>query len=407
MENSSIRSKSWFSLFYGLEFTALKINKIKKRLTFIQQYLRKRYIFLCRLAAKAQKNMEKEQNFFIKRCFDLARLGAGSVSPNPMVGAVLVYQGKIIGEGYHQRYGGAHAEVNAVASVLEHNRKFIAKSTLYVSLEPCCIYGKTPPCTNLIIREKIPKVVISCLDLTPEVRGRGVGILQEHGVEVISGILEEEGKALAATRNTAVSQNRPYIILKMAVTSNGYFARHDRSQFWITQATSKRLVHRWRAEADAILIGTTTALMDDPRLDNRHYFGKSPLRIVLDRNLNLPRHLNVFSDGKKTLVVSEQIPETAISEQVQYLQLTFDETFWEKLMGILWMEYKLGVVLIEGGAKILESIIAVQMWDEARVLEGQNALENGIPAPVLPGIPVKKISLGLDELKVYQNIHRS
>ena len=351
--------------------------------------------------------MGKEQIFFIKRCFDLARLGAGAVSPNPMVGAVLVYQGKIIGEGYHQRYGGAHAEVNAVASVAGHDRTFIAKSTLYVSLEPCCIYGKTPPCTNLIIQEKIPKVVISCLDLTPEVRGRGVGILREHGVEVITGVLEEEGKALAATRNVAVSQQRPYIILKMAVSSNGYFAPQDRSQFWITQATSKRLVHRWRSEADAILIGTTTALMDDPQLDNRHYFGKSPLRIVLDRKLNLPPHLKIFSDGKKTLIVSEQIPETVISEQVQYLQLAFDATFWEKLMHILWMEYKLGVVLIEGGAKIFESVIAAQMWDEARVLEGQNILENGVPAPIIPGIPVKKMPLGLDELKVYRNIHRS
>lgn len=394
-------------MFNGLEFTALKINKIKKRVTFIQQYLRKSYIFLCRMAAKAQKNMEKEQIFFIKRCFDLARLGAGAVSPNPMVGAVLVYQGKIIGEGYHQRYGGAHAEVNAVASVATHNRRFIPESTLYVSLEPCCIYGKTPPCTNLIIQEKIPKVVISCLDLTPEVRGRGVGILREHGVEVITGILEEEGKALAATRNIAVSQQRPYIVLKMAVTSNGYFAPLDRSQFWITQATSKRLVHRWRSEADAILIGTTTALMDNPQLDNRHYFGKSPLRIILDRNLNLPSHLNVFSDGRKTLVVSEQVPQTEISTQVQYLQLAFDETFWEKLMHILWMEYKLGVVLIEGGAKILESIIASQMWDETRVLAGKNTLENGIPAPAIPGLLVKKMPLGLDELKVLRNIHRS
>ncbi len=350
--------------------------------------------------------MGKEQNFFIRRSFDLARLGAGAVSPNPMVGAVLVYQGKIIGEGYHQRYGGAHAEVNAVASVAAPNRAFIAQATLYVSLEPCCIYGKTPPCTNLIIQEKIPKVVISCLDLTPEVRGRGVGILREHGVEVVTGVLEEEGKALAATRNVAVSLHRPYIILKMAVSSNGNFAPQDRSQFWITQAASKRLVHRWRSEADAILIGTTTALMDDPQLDNRHYFGKSPLRIVLDRKLNLPSGLKVFSDGKKTLIVSEQIPENPISEQVQYLQLPFDASFWEKLMHILWVEYKLGVVLIEGGAKILESVIAAQMWDEARVLVGQNILEDGIPAPVIPGIPVKKMPLGLDELKVYRNIHR-
>ncbi|MDX2067521.1 MAG: bifunctional diaminohydroxyphosphoribosylaminopyrimidine deaminase/5-amino-6-(5-phosphoribosylamino)uracil reductase RibD [Haliscomenobacter sp.] len=351
--------------------------------------------------------MEKEQNFFIKRCFDLARMGAGSVSPNPMVGAVLVHNGKIIGEGFHQRYGGAHAEVNAVASVAEHERALISQSTLYVSLEPCCIYGKTPPCTNLIIQEKIPKVVISCLDLTPEVRGRGVELLRSQGVEVISGVLEEEGKELAATRNVAVSKQRPYIILKMAVSSNGFFAPLNRSQFWLTQATTQRLVHRWRSETDAILIGSTTALMDDPRLDNRHYFGKSPLRIVLDRNLSLPKRLNVFTDGQRTLLVSERIPDTGNSAQVQSLQLAFDESFWEKLMHILWMKYKLGVVLIEGGAKIFESIIAAQMWDEARVLEGKNAMENGIPAPEIPGILTKKKTLGLDGLKVYKNIHRS
>lgn len=351
--------------------------------------------------------MEKEQNFFIKRCFDLARMGAGAVSPNPMVGAVLVHNGRIIGEGYHQRYGGAHAEVNAVASVAEHERALIPDSTLYVSLEPCCIYGKTPPCTNLIIQEKIPKVVISCLDLTPEVRGRGVEVLRSQGVEVISGVLEEEGKALAATRNVAVSKERPYIILKMAVSSNGYFAPLDRSQFWITQATTKRLVHRWRSEADGILIGTTTALADDPQLDNRYYFGKSPLRIVLDRNLSLPKHLNVFSDGQKTLLVSERTLDSEISAQVQCLQMAFDELFWEKLMHILWVKYKLGVVLIEGGAKIFESIIATQLWDEARVLEGKNSLENGIPAPEIPGALMNKLPLGLDGLKVFRNIHRS
>lgn len=351
--------------------------------------------------------METEQIFFIKRCFDLARLGAGWVSPNPMVGAVLVHQGKIIGEGYHQRYGGAHAEVNAIASVLEIDRALINKATLYVSLEPCCIFGKTPPCTNLIIQEKIPKVVISCLDLTPEVRGRGVEILKSHGIEVISGVLEEEGKSLAATRNVSVTQQRPYIILKMAITSNGYFGPADGSQFWITQPLSKRLVHRWRSEVDAILIGTTTARADNPQLDNRYYFGKSPLRIVLDRSLSLPPHLNIFSDGKKTLIVSEKKTVGVVFNHVQYLQVPFDDHFWENLMTALWQDYKVGIVLIEGGAKIFESILAVQIWDEARVLEGQNILEKGFSAPVIPGIPIKKLALGLDNLKVYLNIHRS
>lgn len=347
--------------------------------------------------------MEKEQKNFIKRCFDLARLGAGSVSPNPMVGAVLVQDGRIIGEGFHQLYGGAHAEVNAVASVLPINRALIPYSTLYVSLEPCCIFGKTPPCTNLILQEKIPKVVISCLDLSPDVRGRGVDILRAQGVEVVSGILEAEGRALAATRNIAVTQERPYIVLKMAVTSNGFFAPLDGKQFWITQAISKRLVHRWRMEADAILVGTATALIDDPQLDNRHYFGKSPLRIVLDRDLKLPPHLKVLSDGHPTLVVTEQFSPEGGNSAVQYLQLNFDSSFWPILMAKLWKEYKLGVVLVEGGAKVLEGLIAQNLWDEARVFIGKTNLPGGIPAPTLPSPVQQSIRFGVDRLNVYKN----
>lgn len=347
--------------------------------------------------------MEKEQNNFIKRCFDLARMGAGSVSPNPMVGAVLVHSGRIIGEGFHQRYGGAHAEVNALASVLPADRELIPYSTLYVSLEPCCIFGKTPPCTNLILQEKIHKVVISCLDLSPEVRGKGVEILRAQGVEVVTGILEAEGKALAATRNIAVTQERPYIVLKMAATSNGFFAPFDGKQFWITQPTSKRLVHRWRMEADAILVGTATALIDDPQLDNRHYFGKSPLRIVLDRELKLPTHLNILSDGHPTILITEKTPPDNENSTVQYLQMTFDSSFWSALLARLWKDYKLGVVLVEGGAKVLEGLIAENLWDEARVLIGKPNLPGGIPAPTLPAPIQQSFRVGKDMLNVYKN----
>jgi diaminohydroxyphosphoribosylaminopyrimidine deaminase/5-amino-6-(5-phosphoribosylamino)uracil reductase len=320
-----------------------------------------------------------------------------------MVGAVLVYDGRIIGEGFHQKYGGAHAEVNAVASVLPIDQALIPYSTLYVSLEPCCIFGKTPPCTNLILQEKIPKVVISCLDLSPDVRGRGVDILRAKGVEVVSGILEAEGQALAATRNIAVTQERPYIVLKMAVTSNGFFAPMDGKQFWITQDISKRLVHRWRMEADAILVGTATALIDDPQLDNRHYFGKSPLRIVLDRELKLPPHLKVLSDGNPTLLVTEQMPPDIGNSAVQYLQLNFDSSFWPILMAKLWKEYKLGVVLVEGGAQVIEGLIAESLWDEARVFIGKTNLPGGIPAPTLASPVQQSIRVGVDRLNVYKN----
>lgn len=347
--------------------------------------------------------MASKENFFIKRCFDLARLGAGSVSPNPMVGAVLVHEGRIIGEGYHQRYGGAHAEVNAVASVALADRKLISKATLFVSLEPCCIYGKTPPCTNLIIQEKIPRVVISCLDLTPEVSGQGVKTLRAHNVEVITGVLEEEGKALAATRNISVRQNRPYVVLKMAVTPNGFFAPADGSQFWITQPLSKRLVHRWRAEVDAILVGTNTARADNPRLDNRYYWGKSPLRIVLDRDLKLPLDLHLFSDAYPTLIITEQaVPEIREGKSFQYLRMDFDDCFWQNLLHQLWVEYKIGILLVEGGAKVLQQVIDADLWDEARVLVGQNTLLNGVPAPLITGAKQARIPLGKDELILYQ-----
>ena len=351
--------------------------------------------------------MVKDAERYITRCFDLARMGAGSVSPNPMVGAVLVHDNQIIGEGYHQKYGAAHAEVNALASVSASNRALIPAATLYVSLEPCCIFGKTPPCTNLIIQEKIPRVVISCLDLTPEVKGGGVELLRKHGIEVITGVLEKQGQALAATRNVSVSQQRPYVILKMAITRNGFFAPLDRSQFWITQTLTKRLVHRWRMEADAILVGTNTALMDDPQLDNRLYYGKSPLRIVLDRKLLLPNNLKIFSDGQATLIITEQDKPINSVSHLHYLSMNFSETFWLDLLAILWRDYKLGVILVEGGQKVLSSLIDTGLWDEARVLIGQKPLAVGIPSPILPGSPEKTLKLGLDELKVYQHVQRS
>jgi diaminohydroxyphosphoribosylaminopyrimidine deaminase/5-amino-6-(5-phosphoribosylamino)uracil reductase len=338
---------------------------------------------------------------FIRRTFQLARLGEGNTSPNPMVGAVLVYNDRIIGEGFHQHYGGAHAEVNAVASVAEEDRQFLPYSTLYVSLEPCCIYGKTPPCTNLILQERIPKVVISCLDQTPEVSGQGVKILEDAGVEVTTSILEEDGKMLAATRNVFVQKNRPYIILKMAVTPNGYFAPNPPAQFWITSEHTKRLVHRWRGAADAILVGSHTALIDDPSLTNRLYWGKSPLRIVMDRELALPAHLQLFSDGLPTLVVTPKAPKKS-NGAVSYLEYDPNDSLLSVLMTYLYQEKK-SVLLVEGGVNTLEQFIAQGLWDEARVLIGQGWLTHGLVAPSLPVAPEAVFSVSKDQLRVFRN----
>lgn len=340
---------------------------------------------------------------FIRRTFQLARLGEGHTSPNPMVGAVLVYQNRIIGEGYHQRYGGAHAEVNAVASVKTADQEYIPYSTLYVSLEPCCIFGKTPPCTNLIIEKRIPKVVVSCLDQTPEVSGKGVQILRAAGIEVVTGILEEEGKILAAPRNVLVQKQRPYVILKMAVTANGFFAPNPPAPFWITHEWTKRLVHRWRAEADAILVGANTAQVDNPELTNRLYSGKSPLRVVLDHRSQLSPNLRLFSDGQPTLVVVKQLPITKLNDPTSYFEHPGSSSSAIPALLTHLYEIKKSILLVEGGASILNEFIKQGWWDEARVITGQGWLTTGIAAPILPVAPEALFSLGSDQVRVYRN----
>lgn len=322
-----------------------------------------------------------KDEIFIRRCFDLARLGASTTSPNPMVGAVLVYQNTIIGEGYHQIYGGAHAEVNAVNSVPSKFQHLIAKSTLYVSLEPCCIFGRTPPCTNLILDQHIPRVIISCLDQTPNVNGRAVQLLREAGVEVHTKILESEGKILSQNRQTFVSKKRPYIILKYAQTSDGFIGRKEK-QVWISNELSKRWVHKWRSEVDAILIGTNTAIIDNPQLTNRLYFGKSPIRVLLDRRNAVPKSHRIFDSKAKTWVITEN-SLTALVEQL----------YKKRIMSLM----------VEGGAQLFKSFISKNLWDEARVFEAEHTLGTGVKAPKLPQRPIHTSQLFDNTLKFYRN----
>lgn len=341
-------------------------------------------------------------NLFMRRCFDLARLGAGSVSPNPMVGAVLVHNNRIIGEGYHQKYGEAHAEVNAIRNVMPEAETLLEQATLYVSLEPCCIYGRTPPCTNLILDKRIPKVVISCLDATPGVSGRGVQILREAGVEVITGILEEEGKELAAIRNTFVQQERPYIILKYAQSLDGFLAQPGQ-QTWISNAYSKRLVHKWRSEVAAILVGTNTAAIDNPQLTNRLYPGSSPLRIAFDKTGRLSPTLHLFDDSTPTWIITERLPAHASSfQQTQFIQLDFGRPILPQLLKRLYEEKK-NTLLVEGGRHVLEEFLQQGLWDEARVFVGNRLLYSGVQTPVLPTTYQKKKELDGDFLYIYRN----
>ncbi|HKK77799.1 MAG TPA: bifunctional diaminohydroxyphosphoribosylaminopyrimidine deaminase/5-amino-6-(5-phosphoribosylamino)uracil reductase RibD [Saprospiraceae bacterium] len=342
------------------------------------------------------------EEHFVRRCFDLARQGSGQVSPNPMVGAVLVHEGRIIGEGFHREYGTAHAEVNAINSVEAEDQQYIAASTLYVSLEPCCIQGNTPPCTDLIISSKIPKVVISALDQTEAVRGKGVQQLREAGIQVSTGLLEAEGEYLAAARNTFVREQRPYIILKYATSQNQLFAPLPARQLWLSNNYSKRLVHRWRMETDAILVGTNTAITDDPSLTNRLYFGRSPIRVVLDRELALPKSARLFDQRSKTIIFTRKEAEDQSIPSVQYIQIDFREELTQQIVSKL-AQQNITSLLIEGGAMTLESFIEANLWDEARVFKTAKWIDKGIPAPKLDLPPKATFAIGNDKLELYEN----
>jgi len=337
----------------------------------------------------------------MRRALELAKLGIGLVSPNPMVGAVIVCDNAIIGEGYHQKYGQAHAEVNAVNDALakfEDASEFFKRSTIYVTLEPCAHYGKTPPCADLIIKHQIPNVVVGCRDPFDEVNGKGIEKLQAAGINVSVGILEAQCRDLNKRFFTRVQKQRPYIILKWAQTSDGFFAPADNSQFWITGEVSRKLVHQWRGEEDAILIGKNTALIDNPQLNVRYGGGKSPKRVVIDRNLELPESLNIFDQSVETFVFNAL--KTDVDGKIKYIALEdFDNFVPQYILFQLYLQ-DVQSVIIEGGAKTLEAFINAGLWDEARIFTGKTILKNGIKAPVIEGDIVSVDSVGYDVLRV-------
>jgi diaminohydroxyphosphoribosylaminopyrimidine deaminase/5-amino-6-(5-phosphoribosylamino)uracil reductase len=338
---------------------------------------------------------------FIQRCFDLAALGKQHTAPNPSVGAVLVYQDKIIGEGYHQKYGEAHAEVNAVNSVRASERHLISQSTLYVSLEPCNIQGNTPPCTRLITREKIPRVVISYIDHTPGVDGEGIQYLRSQGVEVITGVLERQGIELNAPRNTFVQKNRPYIILKYAQSANGIFAPLKDRQLWLTNQYSKRLVHRWRSETQAILVGQNTVSIDNPRLNNRLYYGPSPLRVVLGEPDAIPNDSHVLEERAPTLFFTTS-PSRSVNSNTETIQCPAGKALIPCLLKNL-AGRKISTLLVEGGIHTLNQFIQQQWWDEARVFIAPVYLNEGRAAPTLDAPLRSTHQLDTDQLLIFKN----
>ncbi len=346
-----------------------------------------------------------ENQKFMSRCIALAELGAGTTSPNPMVGAVIVHEGKIIGEGYTSPYGGVHAEVNAVNAVKvlygEEKALYLLKeSTVYVSLEPCAHYGKTPPCADMLVALEVRRVVIGCGDPFAKVNGLGIAKLREAGIEVEVGVMEEECRFINRRFFTKIKENRPYVILKWAETKDGYFAPEVPTQAWISNKASKQLTHKWRSEEDAILVGTATAIIDDPKLDNRLWTGKSPKRVLIDRGLDVPTSHKMFMDQKTDLIVFNE-KKTEWSGNLKYVALENFDMYLPQ--NVLYQLYLMDVqsIIIEGGRKTLDTFIQAGLWDEARVFVGNTVWGMGITSPRLPVTHKEEKQIASDVLRLY------
>lgn len=327
---------------------------------------------------------------YIQRCIQLAKNGLAAAKPNPSVGAVLVFENTIIGEGYTSAYGGNHAEVNAINSVID--KTLLSKSTLYVSLEPCSHFGKTPPCSDLIIKYKIPNVVIGASDSNKKVAGKGIQKLEASGINVITGVLETECKAVNKMFFTFHEKKRPYIILKWAESTDGFIApklKNEQKPVWISNLYSRQLTHKWRSEVEAILVGTQTVIDDNPKLDVRDWTGKNPTRIVLDKNNRISKESIIFDNCAKTLVISKS-------------EIDFSNNIAQQIVNLLF-ENNLQSVIIEGGSKTLQTFIDANLWDEARLFKGNLLLHEGLKAPSIAGKLISKTQIATDELLIYSN----
>ncbi|WP_372919226.1 bifunctional diaminohydroxyphosphoribosylaminopyrimidine deaminase/5-amino-6-(5-phosphoribosylamino)uracil reductase RibD [Salegentibacter sp.] len=340
---------------------------------------------------------------YIKRCIQLAQNGIGTTYPNPMVGSVIVHEDKIIGEGWHRVAGEPHAEVLATRSVKDES--LLKHCTIYVSLEPCSHYGKTPPCSDLIIAKGIKRVVIGSVDPFAEVSGRGIKKLLDAGCEVQVGILEKEGQWLNRRFFTFHQQKRPYIILKWAQSLDAFIApekQEKREPVWITNPHSNQLVHKWRSEEQGILVGTQTAVADNPRLNTRFWDGPDPVRIVLDRNLRIPKDSALFDGSVKTIVFTEDIEKAFGHKNLIFEGIKFGRELPEQICEVLY-RHEIQSVIIEGGAKTLQTFIDSGLWDEARVFTGNNQLRNGVKAPGFSGKLISERTIKNDNLKIYIN----
>jgi len=347
--------------------------------------------------------LENTHHKFMQRCLEIAKQGAGNTSPNPLVGSVIVYDGKIIGEGYHRKCGEPHAEINAINSVKDYS--LLQKSTLYVNLEPCSHYGKTPPCAERIAQLKIPRVVVGIKDLSAKVNGKGINIMKNAGIDVTTGIMEAESYELNRRFFTFHQKNRPYIILKWAQSQDNFIdiKRTTSNQpqiHWITNELSKSLVHKWRTEEDAILIGFNTALKDDPQLTVREWTGKQPLRLVFDKNLVLSKNLHIFDKQNPTIIFNANKSE--IQKNLTFALLNYANDILPQILLVLYQKNILSVI-VEGGRITLQSFIDLNLWDEARVFTGAVKFKSGVPAPLFPYLPKHTMHLMESKLDYYRN----
>jgi len=341
---------------------------------------------------------------FKKRCLELAAKGLGSTYPNPMVGSVIVHEGKIIGEGWHQKAGQPHAEVNAIQSVKD--KSLLKNSTIYVSLEPCSHFGKTPPCANFILEHKIPRVVVGIKDPHVKVAGKGIKILKEGGCEVSVGVLEKECYELNKRFFSFHQKKRPYIILKWAQSKDGYIAplsKFEKQPVWISNERSRQLVHKWRTEEQAILVGTQTVLDDNPQLDARDWKGHQPTRIIIDRENSIPEHYHCKDHSINTLIFTKTNQES-ISSHLKYLTIDFSKNTIPQMLKVMYDD-GIQSLIVEGGLKTLQSFIDASTWDEARIFEGNSSLGEGIRAPLFSKNTTitSKTSILKDILKIVHN----
>lgn len=344
----------------------------------------------------------KTHEYFMARCLEIAKSGLPWAMPNPSVGAVIVHNDLIIAEGYTSAYGGPHGEVNAFKQV--KNPNLLPESTLYVSLEPCSHFGKTPPCCDLVIAKGIKKVVVGMIDPFSEVAGKGIEKMRQAGIEVIVGVLEKECWESNKRFFTFHQKKRPYVILKWAQTQNGFIApltKTENKPVWITNTYTRQWVHKLRSEEQAILVGTNTVLADNPKLDTRDYYGRSATRVIIDRDLNLSPDLNIYDQSQKTIIINEIKQE--VFGDVYFEKINFEANRVIQILNILYL-HKIQSVIIEGGTKTLQSFIESNLWDEAYICIGNQIFNDGIKAPIIKNNTlIKQQQFVLDKIYNYKN----